>query len=102
MVGQYSPQGDSFYGCADMSGNVWEWVSSAKKEYPYLIDDGRENGSKSGVYVLRGGSYKNDFKAARCSTRAMMLPTDKNNYTGFRLVLAPPLPKQIFVDFHWV
>lgn len=92
MVGLYSPQDDSFYGCADMSGNVWEWVSSTKKEYPYLIDDGRENSNKSGVHVLRGGSYKNDLKAARCSTRAIMLSTDKNNYTGFRLVLAPPLP----------
>lgn len=27
-VGKYSPQGDSFYGCADMAGNVWEWCSS--------------------------------------------------------------------------
>jgi formylglycine-generating enzyme required for sulfatase activity len=43
-VGRFSPAGDSPYGLADMSGNVWEWCSSLYDPVP-LRRRGRPRGS---------------------------------------------------------
>jgi formylglycine-generating enzyme required for sulfatase activity len=56
VVGSY-PTGVSYYGVFDMSGNVWEWVSSLYKSYPYEVDDGREDLDALGNRVVRGGSW---------------------------------------------
>jgi formylglycine-generating enzyme required for sulfatase activity len=89
-VGLYSPQGDSPYGCADMSGNVWEWTHSLKKEYPYKVNDGREDESVNARRVLRGGSFNGNERDARCAFR--------NDYiyifsylVGFRVCASPNL-----------
>ena len=73
-VGQYSPEGDLPYGCADMAGNVWEWTRSMDKEYPYDPADGREDSEAEGDRVLRGGSWfaGQDFAALRFPLRGQL------------------------------
>lgn len=90
-VGAYSPGGDSPYGVADMAGNVWEWTSSLYRPYPYQPDDGREDPEASGWRVLRGGSWFNEARFARCSSRVDSHPDyyDVHYYVslGFRCVV---------------
>lgn len=97
MIGDYSPFGDSPYGCTDMVGNVWEWIHSLYMPYPYTVNDGRENKDISGVRVLRGGSFVNSERVSRCTTRNSNGLLGSIGYgdinRGFRICLAPPLPK---------
>jgi len=95
-IGSFSPQGDSPYGCVDMSGNVWEWTRTIWNEenfkYPYLSDDGRENMEKIAPRVLRGGSFLNCEVDARCACRHWVNPNHRHNDLGFRVVVSPVLP----------
>ncbi len=86
-VGFY-PKGASPYGCLDMAGNVWEWVSSQYKAYPYDPADGREDLEAVALRVWRGGSWWDNQNGARCAFRSRNFSHDRGPNWGFRIVVS--------------
>ncbi len=83
-VGTY-PNGASWVGALDMSGNAWEWVSSVFKDYPYDATDGREEPGADGNHVLRGGAFDLSYLDVRSAFR-YVLPADGScRGYGFRV-----------------
>ncbi|MFZ4816337.1 MAG: formylglycine-generating enzyme family protein, partial [Phototrophicaceae bacterium] len=96
------PAGASWVGAHDLSGNVWEWVStiygvddgdydfSESGErlypYPYQPNDGRESITDNGtdVRVLRGGSFDYTAGGLRAPVRLNWLPAADLGDFGFR------------------
>lgn len=71
------PRNVSPFGCRDMAGNVMEWTGSEYLKGPGV---GRE---------VRGGSWGNDLKDARCAAAYPHFDCDRSDYVGFRCVSAP-------------
>jgi formylglycine-generating enzyme required for sulfatase activity len=81
------PDGVSWVGAMDMSGNLWEWTSSIYQDYPYKSDDGREDSSDTNnLRVFRGGAFSITFPFVRSTGRSFDLPNKYNNLVGFRCV----------------
>ncbi|MCL4875427.1 MAG: formylglycine-generating enzyme family protein [Anaerolineae bacterium] len=79
------PDGESWVGALDMSGNVWEWVSTIYIGYPYRFTDYREsNENLNSRRGLRGGSIYNTDEYLRSANRFVYFTDGKVNSFGFR------------------
>ncbi|MBX3082533.1 MAG: formylglycine-generating enzyme family protein [Anaerolineae bacterium] len=79
------PGGVSWVGALDMSGNVWEWVSSEYKPYPYNASDGREAQDDASVKrVFRGGWLSYIDGGSGAVMRFRMAGTERDWRVGFR------------------
>lgn len=79
------PDGVSWVGAFDMSGNVWEWVSSIYRPYPYSRTDGRENANDTeSRRVFRSGIHSYIDYGVSTSIRFWLYPEERDWFVGFR------------------
>lgn len=85
-VGRF-PEGASWVGALDLSGNVWEWVSTIYLQeaypYPYAADDGREGDDPDARRVVRGGQWRGTDNGLRAAFRVELQPNSLDA-GGFR------------------
>lgn len=75
-----------------MSGNVYDWTSTAYRKYRYDAGDGREDPANADARrVLRGGSWSFIRRYARAAVRSRYNPDFRYDDVGFRVVRVPHL-----------
>ena len=81
------PRGASPYGMQDAAGNVWQWVASAYRPYPWRADDGREDPEADVVRATRGGGHDSPGAEITTTQRGRSLsrnPRGGHHNIGFR------------------
>ena len=84
-VGSF-PEGASWCGALDMSGNVWEWCADWHDQDAYRsYAKGDLAPPSTGTRkVLRGGSWSNPSANVRCTYRLGARPSNRVTLIGFR------------------
>lgn len=84
--GYQTQDAESFYGCRDMSGGVWEWCYDWYSSAYYLtLPASDPTGPASGTdRAQRGGSWYNALYSCRTSFRNHFVPDGRNPNDGFR------------------
>ncbi|MFQ5944570.1 MAG: SUMF1/EgtB/PvdO family nonheme iron enzyme, partial [Anaerolineales bacterium] len=80
-------EGDSPFGCRQMIGNVWEWVSNDFGPYPGFVADPYKEYSEPWFWthkVLRGGSWITRSRMIRNTWRTYYTPDRRDVMVGFR------------------
>jgi sulfatase modifying factor 1 len=80
------------WGLYDMHGNVYQWCADYYDATYYANSDKKDpfNSSKSERRVLRGGSWVVEPRRCRSAVRFDVVPADRNDLGGFRVVLRLP------------
>ncbi len=74
-------------GIYDMSGNVWEWCSDYKGDYPLEAQTDPQGPALGSERIIRGGGFSDeDTRNYRTAVRNYNLPGGCLNYIGFRIV----------------
>jgi formylglycine-generating enzyme required for sulfatase activity len=86
--GYQTQDAKSYYGCRDMSGNLWEWCNDWYSATYYATSASKDpHGPASGtLHAMRGGSWFNDPYGLRTARRNYHAPADYNPNDGFRCV----------------
>lgn len=84
------PHGAAACGAEELSGNVWEWCSTLKLDYPFKGEVSVEsfytmNKSTRSSNVLRGSSWLFHRDNARCAARFGLNTATNSDDCGFRL-----------------